>query len=200
MSSPAGQQIDSRGIPLLTPEQCTYSFFRQHHLLPNAPVLFPPALIADWPACRWRSAEDDPSQLPLSAFRDIKLEESGACWPLPEAEEEDGSLETLGDLLDAWQQGRAGKVYLKDWHLPLWLARAGEGEESVRRELCEVPVLWRDDWMNEYYGAETKDDFRFVVSRLSLLGSAMKRRTDIRSPFAVRWRQRDLFTTTPRRL
>ncbi|ORY75319.1 hypothetical protein BCR35DRAFT_325824 [Leucosporidium creatinivorum] len=166
MSSLGAESVDSRGIPLLDPAQCTYSFFRQHHLLPNAPVLLPPSLIADWPVCHWRSVEDSSQtpSLPLTAFRDVKLEESGACLPLPGAEEEDGTFDTVGDLLDAWQQGRAKKVYLKDWHLPLWLAKRGEGEESVSKELYEVPTLWRDDWMNGYYGAETDDDFRFVYA------------------------------------
>lgn len=162
----AGVLNESRGIPLLTPAECTYQHFRQEHLLPNFPVIFPPSVIANWPVCHWRAstAATTLSASPLAAFRDLRLEESGASLPLPGVEVDDGNFSTLGDLLAAWEEGRARKVYLKDWHLPLVLAQRGNGEETIAEQLYEVPELWSDDWMNEYYGAETADDFRFVVS------------------------------------
>ena len=154
------------GTTALDTSQCTYDYFRQHHLLPNKPAVLPASLIEDWPVYYWRTSGGDreATTSPLDTFRDIVLAESGAC--LVGAEDEP-SFETLGDLLDAWEQGKAKGVYLKDWHLPLWLARQGNGEESVSSALYSVPEICKDDWMNEYYGAETNDDFRFVVSSVS---------------------------------
>lgn len=74
---------------------------------------------------------------------------------------------TFGQLLNLWKEGRGRGMYLKDWHLPLLvhLEEGGErGKEKVERMLGEVPECWRDDWMNEWYGSQTEDDFRFVVS------------------------------------
>ncbi|KAK4048772.1 hypothetical protein OIV83_004538 [Microbotryomycetes sp. JL201] len=79
----------------------------------------------------------------------------------------------FGDLLDQWRNGLAQNVYLKDWHLPLMLSKRTtisqegirlKGEQVVQDLLYKVPNIVRDDWMNEYYGQETEDDFRFVYA------------------------------------
>lgn len=166
---------DVRPIPLLT----TYDYvtFRRQHLLPNKPCLFAREATADWPAFRlWF---DKPAGNASSVAVDWQYLEATygdehiqvvecksnfggrahpdqAAAPLPS---------TFRDLFKLWQTGTGRKLYLKDWHLPRRIARrAAGGERAVRRELYSVHECWLDDWMDEYYAAQTDDDFRFVVS------------------------------------
>ena len=60
----------------------------------------------------------------------------------------------LSDVLDAWRKGEGQKVYVKDWHLAL---------QRPQDRFYDTPDIFKDDWMNRYYCAETDDDFRFVV-------------------------------------
>ena len=120
-----------------------YTTFRTHCLLPNLPTLLPASLISPWPP------------FTLSLLHSF----SSAPITLHNCVDSFTSLSTVGALLEKWEEG-GEELYLRDWHLPLLLLREGRMVE----ELYEVPELWRDDWMNGYYCAETGDDFRFVVS------------------------------------
>ncbi|OAV87752.1 hypothetical protein PTTG_00601 [Puccinia triticina 1-1 BBBD Race 1] len=60
-------------------------------------------------------------------------------------------------------------IYVKDWHLiRMHSLQQDDHEAETRREgqkpapFYRVPEIFMDDWMNDYYSAETDDDFRFV--------------------------------------
>ncbi|KAA1071174.1 hypothetical protein PGT21_020029 [Puccinia graminis f. sp. tritici] len=62
-------------------------------------------------------------------------------------------------------------IYVKDWHL-IRICQQTNGPENLDEErhserrnatpFYQVPEIFLDDWMNDYYSAETDDDFRFV--------------------------------------
>ncbi|GAA5922364.1 hypothetical protein JCM3775_005704 [Rhodotorula graminis] len=160
MSSPA--------VARLEPAHCTYTYFRQHHLLPNTPCLFPRTLVERWPLLsRWL---DKHGNLDWNHLEDQYGALDVTCIDLaPVADEPAPS--TFASLLHLWRRGDGRAKYLKDWHLPLAVFRAGErdvkgkGKERVRDEVYEVPDVCLDDWLNEYEGDEgagRRDDFRFV--------------------------------------
>ncbi|PLW22192.1 hypothetical protein PCASD_18912 [Puccinia coronata f. sp. avenae] len=64
-------------------------------------------------------------------------------------------------------------IYVKDWHLmriceQTFASERGDRDAppnqdgSTAAPLYRVPEIFLDDWMNDYYSAETQDDFRFV--------------------------------------
>ncbi|GAA5890845.1 hypothetical protein JCM8208_003071 [Rhodotorula glutinis] len=162
MSSPA--------VARLEPAQCTYAHFRQHHLLPNTPCLFPRTLVERWPLLsRWL---DEHGNLDWDHLEDLYGAFDITCIDLVPADNEPVPS-TFASLLHLWRRGDGRAKYLKDWHLPLAVVRAGEcegkgkGKERVRDELYEVPDVCLDDWLNEYEGGEDdgrQDDFRFVYA------------------------------------
>ncbi|KAI8142969.1 hypothetical protein BJV82DRAFT_612937 [Fennellomyces sp. T-0311] len=57
---------------------------------------------------------------------------------------------TFSEFVNVWQGGR---YYLKDWHF----VRAFPEYNAYT-----VPHVFEDDWMNEYWLKDNKDDYRFV--------------------------------------
>lgn len=165
-------------IARLTDEQSGYDFFRAAHLVPNLPCIFPPNCTESWPIRRriaseaghidYMYLEEQYGSLPVACV------DCEASTPQPAASEEP-PVACFRDLLQLWRRGRGRSKYLKDWHLPLAVHRAGadgeetaaaafeKGKQRVRQELYDVPPLWLDDWMNEYECSAREDDFRFVV-------------------------------------
>lgn len=163
----------SPAVARLEPSQCSYTYFRQHHLLPNTPCLFPRTLVESWPLIsRWL---DTHGKLDWDHLDERYGTFDIDCIDLAPACDEPAPT-TFGALLRLWRRGDGRAVYLKDWHLPLvvFLRAAerdgkGKGKARVRDELYEVPGVCLDDWMNEFEGCEQGrgDDFRFVVRPFS---------------------------------
>ncbi|GAA6049845.1 hypothetical protein JCM3770_004212 [Rhodotorula araucariae] len=177
---PRDAAADTHAVPRLEPHQCTYAYFRAHHLVPNTPCIFPPALVQDWPLrSRWLTGDCTPHwEYLVERYGALAIDcvdlspgpDSGNSAP-------PGPARTFGALVALWRQGAGRAAYLKDWHLALEVWRAGErdgsagkgkgkGKERVRDELYEVPTVCLDDWMNEWEGSEEGrgDDFRFVYA------------------------------------
>ncbi|GAA5837786.1 hypothetical protein JCM9279_006859 [Rhodotorula babjevae] len=157
-------------VARLEPAQCSYTYFRHHHLLPNGPCLFPRALVESWPLIsRWL---DHDGNLAWDYLEDRYGTLDIDCIDLASARDEPAPT-TFASLLHLWRRGDGRAKYLRDWHLPLAVYRAGErddkakGKARVRDELYEVPDVCLDDWMNELEGSEEEgrgDDFRFVYA------------------------------------
>lgn len=100
-----------------------------------------------------------------------------------EGEEEYGSgdIEEMkfNDVIQLWKDGKGKGIYIKDWHLPLQLRERQRGERNRVKEEEEeeskgnqrgeqeesfyiTPDIFQNDWMNNYYTNNTKDDFSFV--------------------------------------
>ncbi|GAA5883623.1 hypothetical protein JCM3774_001851 [Rhodotorula dairenensis] len=170
------------GITRLTDEHSGYDSFRTAHLVPNTPCIFPPSCTENWPIRRRISSEAgelDYAYLKqqYGALEVACIDCEASTSKLPRDEEP--RVASFGDLLQLWHDGRGRTKYLKDWHLPLAVHRAGakgekdaaaasvnteKGKQQVRQELYDVPPMWLDDWMNEYEGSARDDDFRFVYA------------------------------------
>ncbi|GAA6000935.1 uncharacterized protein JCM10292_006502 [Rhodotorula paludigena] len=169
--------LDSAGprasaIARLSATQCSYAYFREHHLQPNSPCLFPQDLVKHWALLRCRLLDGtEARQFDWDYLRDQYGSLDISCVELGERAVEP-TPRTFGDLCDLWQSGGGRSKYLKDWHLPLRVHEAaeqhgkGKGKERVRDELYEVPEVCLDDWMNEWEcSSEGRgDDFRFVYA------------------------------------
>ncbi|KAK4700540.1 hypothetical protein P7C70_g5704, partial [Phenoliferia sp. Uapishka_3] len=131
----------------------TYAHFAPY-LRSNYPALLPPSATEDWPAFElWFNHDCSINYDYLRAqYGQLKVQAVDCGnW---EAEQRG-----FGEVLDGWERGAGARVYVKDWHLPLIIRDAGR---KVEDELYQVSDLVVDDWMNAYYSACTKDDFRFV--------------------------------------
>ncbi|CAO3614747.1 unnamed protein product [Cunninghamella blakesleeana] len=54
-------------------------------------------------------------------------------------------------FVDLWQK-QPQRYYLKDWHFV---------KSFPNQDMYQVPDIFVDDWMNEYWQKETEDDYRF---------------------------------------
>ncbi|GJN88825.1 hypothetical protein Rhopal_001796-T1 [Rhodotorula paludigena] len=142
--------LDSAGpsasaVARLSATQCSYVYFREHHLLPNSPCLFPQDLVKNWALLRrWFLDGAGARQIDWDYLRDQYGSLELSCLELGERAVE-SAPRTFGALCDLWQSGAGRSKYLKDWHLPLRVHEAaeqrgqGKGKERVRDELYEVP-------------------------------------------------------------
>ena len=164
-------------------------FHLQHdHLIPNTPFLLSQSSTSRWRASKkWRvdtssSGSTSISQPILSSLRPYAyhiVPIADTC--VREYSEFARSERLLGDILDLWERGDGGELYVKDWHLPSAVEQEGRGVE----EIYEVPEPFRgksvshfrtikvklmnaDDWMNPAYSPSKTNppqpqpnDFRF---------------------------------------
>ncbi|KAI9254477.1 hypothetical protein BDA99DRAFT_485790 [Phascolomyces articulosus] len=141
----------------------TYDFFLQNHLLPNIPALIGPALTKNWKARHeWVTKKensnnnDNKNQPEWEPRLDYLNEQFGkAMVNVADCIERDFTDQKRSDMtfeefIKLWPDGR---YYLKDWHF----VRAYPEYQAY-----EVPHIFADDWMNEYWLQENKDDYRFV--------------------------------------
>jgi hypothetical protein len=135
---------------LSSPQEQSYAYFRDHHLVKNEPCIFTPSLVASWPAATWTL---DTLQ-ELFGHHELSL---SFCL--------DGqtTTSTVSELVEQFKQGGAQDLYARDWHLPLNVLREG-GIEAIERLVYTVPEVCKDDWMNAYWAEGGQDDFRFIVS------------------------------------
>ncbi|CAD6584879.1 MAG: hypothetical protein TREMPRED_003987, partial [Tremellales sp. Tagirdzhanova-0007] len=159
----------ARGIP--TYDSLSYSNFLHDHLIPNTPFLLSQSSTSRWRASKkWRvdtssSGSTSISQPILSSLRPYAyhiVPIADTC--VREYSEFARSERLLGDILDLWERGDGGELYVKDWHLPSAVEQEGRGVE----EIYEVPEPFRDDWMNPAYSPSKTNppqpqpnDFRF---------------------------------------
>lgn len=134
-------------------DQISYSDFLNSYFLPNQPLLIASPLTQAWPLfSSWLTNE---SEVKWSYLK----EQYGAIWHSVNVGHEDKEC-ALRDVFDLWERGDGKSIYVKDLHLPLEILK--RGENSVEEELYSIVDLARDDWMNSFYAAHTRDDFRFV--------------------------------------
>ncbi|KAL8283360.1 hypothetical protein RQP46_005770 [Phenoliferia psychrophenolica] len=131
----------------------SYTTFREF-LLSNKPVLLPPGVVEGSPACQLWFNSDNPTSFDFDYLRNEYGSERVTAVDCKTWESIETSFERV---LEQWEAVEAAGVY--DWHLPLKIHEAGR---DVAKELCGVPEVCFDDWMNGYYCKETSDDFRFV--------------------------------------
>ncbi|KAI9492732.1 hypothetical protein BDB00DRAFT_826953 [Zychaea mexicana] len=149
-----------------------YGHFLQHHLLPNIPALFGPALTESWKARReWveqssnnnnnnnscHDEQQDHSEIPAMQprFDYLKNEFGSAQVGVADCIERDftdqkRSEMSFDEFVKVWP---AGRYYLKDWHFV---------RSFPEYNAYKVPHVFEDDWMNEYWLKDNKDDYRFV--------------------------------------
>jgi len=129
-----------------------YEEFREKHLLPNKPVIIGPDLVSSWPARTLWTVSNPESSFSHPNF-DVLTQRYGDL-NVPVDQEGCRSTMLLKDVLDAWRKEEGKNLYVKDWHL---------ARQRPQDQFYETPDIFKDDWMNRYYCAETEDDFRFVV-------------------------------------
>ncbi|GAA5905645.1 hypothetical protein JCM6882_008736 [Rhodosporidiobolus microsporus] len=127
-------------IPRLSPSETTYSHFREHHLLPNLPCLFPLSYTREWPLfSRWITPEGALDWAYLEReYGGIEVEGGVVECVAPagtagggDAEDgEEENVQRFADLLHLWRAGRGRRRYLKDWHLPLLVHRSASSASS----------------------------------------------------------------------
>jgi hypothetical protein len=137
----------------------SYAKFRENHLLPNKPVIIGPDLISSWPARTLWTVPDPEASFSRPNF-DVLGQRYGDLM-VPVDQKGCRSAMLLRDVLDAWKQGEGQALYVKDWHL---------ARQRPEEPLYNTPDIFKDDWMNRYYCAETEDDFRFVVRTAMFFG------------------------------
>ncbi|KNZ59830.1 hypothetical protein VP01_1656g4 [Puccinia sorghi] len=111
------------------------------------------------------------------------------CWqkklrdpPRPREQQDDGQVAVDEEEL----------IYLKDWHL-MRICEQKNGPKDRDEEtgryvqndadlFYQVPEIFSDDWMNDYYSAETDDDFRFVY--IGERGTMTELHTDVYNSYS----------------
>lgn len=152
----------------------SYREFHDNYLKPNTPVVVGPALVESWPAMQdWVVLDDSCNGAGLEEHKETSSRRIdwgylqsqyghcevtvADCEDVDEFGNQKRDLMLFSDVVRLWMKGEGQTLYVKDWHL----ARAVESECSAR-PFYTTPDIFRDDWMNAYYSAETDDDFRFV--------------------------------------
>ena len=148
-----------------------YAEFLASYLLPNKPVIVGPSLIRTWPALRtWTTREGD---INWDHLKDEygAFEVTVADCSTRDSSDQCRSQMLFRDVVSLWQQGTGQTLYVKDWHLARALRRISSNpsassslstEQPYSYDFYTTPDIFRDDWMNAYYSAQTEDDFRFV--------------------------------------
>lgn len=164
-------------------DQDDYATFRDIYLTRNVPVMFSAEVTAEWVSRRkWvqRQEEKQVSSIGYPEWDYLNRAHGHELVQVISCDDDEEELmgqssilhiddadmlpTTFGELLKVWRRGDGRTLYLKDWHLARQLAcRENGGQQAIEAALHTVPKCWQDDWMNDYYSAETDDDFRFVV-------------------------------------
>ena len=172
-SSVAGAHPLPNSLSLTTSSRTGHAFTQIQHLIPNTPCIFTPHLIASWPclASFLHPSPAEPSTVPRSINHAHLLHLQGSTpvsvhRPSTEEERDNGEGLTvcedrpLAEVFDLWKQGseEGEGMYVKDWHLAQQVLREGG------QPFYETPDVFKDDWLNGWYRATGRDDFRFIVS------------------------------------
>ncbi|WFD07764.1 hypothetical protein MVES1_003135 [Malassezia vespertilionis] len=175
----------------------SYEAFLETYLLPNRPVVLPPALVEAWPAFREWASDG------VADWDTLRAKYGEHTVPVvittpSGTQHTDMRVDKAVEQIPAIQQ-EGGSLYIKDWHL----VRGQRGAAPTSMPYC-TPYLFADDWMNNvtsqpthdcasvpYYpdvwlatqhDAYTQDDFRFCYAGTA--GSA----TPIHRDGRKRWR------------
>ncbi|KAI8582534.1 hypothetical protein K450DRAFT_170813 [Umbelopsis ramanniana AG] len=154
-------------------EPPSYQHFLAEHLLKNEPALIGPALTASWRArTEWaqpikktttrdhdnHNPTTEPNfQFLFQTFGAAQVQVAD-CLERDFTDQKRGNM-TFAQFIEMWQSNAeesAGRYYLKDWHF----VKAFPDYHAY-----EVPDIFEDDWMNEYWPSrdeEDPDDYRFV--------------------------------------
>ena len=139
----------------------SYGEFLNSYLLPNTPVIIGSALISSWRSLNnWCS--DDGS----INWERLQTDYGHCQVTVADCSTRDSSDQRrdhmlFRDVVSLWKEARGETLYVKDWHLAHTLATDPTRKESFEA-FYTTPDIFRDDWMNAYYSACTRDDFRFV--------------------------------------
>ncbi|KAI9482804.1 MAG: hypothetical protein EXX96DRAFT_478609 [Benjaminiella poitrasii] len=149
----------------------SYSDFLKNHLIPNKPAIIGPALIDSWKARKeWIVPIDTPA--PSTATTDLQPKFKpnyaylrdhfgSAQGQVAKCDErhftdQHRTVQTFAEFIKTWEadDGKPSLYYLKDFHL---------AKAFPDNHFYQVPYLFEDDWLNEYWLQERDDDdYRFV--------------------------------------
>ncbi|RCH89735.1 hypothetical protein CU097_003477 [Rhizopus azygosporus] len=141
----------------------SYKEFLERHLVPNQPAMFGPALTKDWNA---RKEWVIPNEQAMPRFKPnyayLKSRFGNTRVQVAECNkrhftDQERSEMTFAEFCQLWEANegkkeKSGNYYLKDWHF----VKAFPDEGAY-----EVPKVFKDDWLNEYWINHSEDDYRF---------------------------------------
>ncbi|KAI8342721.1 hypothetical protein BC941DRAFT_509612 [Chlamydoabsidia padenii] len=166
-TSTTDRETSSYTIPYYN-DPPSYQHFLQHHLIPNIPAIIGPRLVDHWEARQtWiqplepsPQSKDTPSPQPQAQpnYEYLRQVFGAAQVQVADCDQRDftdqkRSSLTFDAFVDLWQQPQQHRYYLKDWHFV---------QAFPDKNMYQVPYLFADDWMNEYWQKETEDDYRFT--------------------------------------
>lgn len=155
-------------------EPPSYEHFLEEHLMKNVPALIGPSLTSSWMARKeWvqsihrqdpdlRSGSPTPMTQPNYNFLECAFGTAQVqvadCLERDFTDQKRGEM-TFSEFIASWKSAEpdsACRYYLKDWHFT---------KAFPTYHAYDVPYLFEDDWMNEYWptrNTENPDDYRFV--------------------------------------
>ncbi|ORX59455.1 Clavaminate synthase-like protein [Hesseltinella vesiculosa] len=138
----------------------SYSTFLNKHLLGNQPAVIGPKWIDHWPARQnWiqplaGQGDHQPQWQPDYEYLRRTFGQAKVQVALCDEQEFSDQKRidmTFDEFVTQWQQ--PGSLhYLKDWHF---------AKAFPDQVMYQVPELFADDWMNEYWLQHSEDDYRF---------------------------------------
>ncbi|CAG8543119.1 6665_t:CDS:2 [Ambispora leptoticha] len=150
----------------------SYNEFLENHLFPNVPVLIGPELTASWRARKEWVVEDKENEKkhgsqksrPNFEFLISKFGDAEVCVADCSQRYFTDQVRTtmlFKDFIVRWRETSSSSdsetknplLYLKDWHFV---------KAFPEYNAYEIPSIFKDDWMNEFWLSHTNDDYRFV--------------------------------------
>ncbi|CAG8601382.1 9321_t:CDS:2, partial [Ambispora gerdemannii] len=156
---------------------CVENFLKDY-LFPNVPLLIGPELTASWRVRKEWVVEDKKDMekeekhgIPNFEFLISKFGDAQVCVADCSQRyftDQVRSTMLFRDFVDKWRKGRRDEegtlspsdpetkkslLYLKDWHFV---------KAFPEYDAYEIPSIFKDDWMNEFWLSHTNDDYRFV--------------------------------------
>ncbi|XP_072010652.1 2-oxoglutarate and iron-dependent oxygenase JMJD4 isoform X2 [Engystomops pustulosus] len=142
------------------PDAFSYDEFFRRFLVANAPCLFSAEFSRSWRSRRsWVTSDNKPNWTHLLEVYGDAIVPVANC-DVKEYNANPKELLPLREYVAYWREyienghrSPRGCLYLKDWHMR---------REFSGQDVYDLPVYFSSDWLNEYWDAIGKDDYRFV--------------------------------------